>query len=109
MRYPAPEVRDAFHKSDAMFQVICQVLENYFFSFGHQLDVIKVEDIAGETRAWVSCEGMDGQTEANLEATRLLNTQFKRKDGEATCVCPDPEKSVFRVYVTTPIDLEHLN
>lgn len=98
-----------FHTSPAMFQVICQVLENYFYTFGYQLDVIQVEDSEGFTRALLSCEGMNGKKEANREAARLINSQFKRKDGIPTCVVTDAGRAEFQIYVTHPADLQNLN
>jgi hypothetical protein len=108
MRYESEEIRHAFHKADTMLQVICAVLENYFYSFGQQLDVIEVQDDERSCAAIVVCKGMDGRNEANLEAARLLNTQFKRKDDLMTCVCEDPRKAIFLIYVTHPGDLAHL-
>ena len=109
MRYPNEVVRDAYHKKPAMLQVICHILENYYFQFGKQLDLISVEDAPDFIKAIIACSAMDGENEVNLEAARRINEQFKRKDGNFTCILANPAIAQFSIYVTSPADLAELH
>ena len=107
------EAQHNFHKSPALLQIVCSMLESSLAKHFYQCEIVDTQANAGASLAMViicpiDCE-IDPVDEALVDDVLIeLNARFKRKDHAPTIRVETEDYNIIHVRVTTAQDFAQL-
>lgn len=104
MLFISDEVRDEFHKTNSLLQMISQVLESFCFRYASQVEVLQV---VNKSQALLKAKGLENIQMESIED--LMNRQYGRKDQHPTCKIISLKDNTFMIYARLSSDLANLN
>ncbi len=100
------ESRHAYHKSPALLQVVCTILESYLAEAGTQLQLIDADKRMG---FWIAMMHSPNADELTLHtAVDRVNAQFPRRDEATTAEVEDVDAALLTVRITDKDDFSQL-
>lgn len=103
MLFTDEDSRHAYHKTPALLQVVCQILESRLAEHGVQLELVDCEKHGG---MWVAAVCVDSEVHeaALLDSIQYCNRMFQRADDIKTVTLENDEVGLLSIRVTDTAD-----